>query len=158
MDCFSPRPVMHLCSIIPMPRDCRTSRPRCTLAARSFRRCTGHPLMDKTVANRDHSCHGGAIFPGVIDPATGKSIIANKRVTGFTTKGEEEEGVLDTIKSWNRPTIEASAASCGATCKLKYSVSSHHVLLLSASRCLSCWSVGCIYHYRWTPRYGCQSS
>lgn len=59
-------------------------------------------------------CHGGAIFPGITDPATGKSIIAGKTVTGFTTKGEEEEGVLDTIKSWNRPTIEAAAASAGA--------------------------------------------
>ncbi|OGM48682.1 chaperone protein HSP31 [Aspergillus bombycis] len=60
-------------------------------------------------------CHGGAIFPGIIDPATGKSVIAGRRVTGFTTRGEEEEGVLDTIKSWNRPTIESSAASSGAT-------------------------------------------
>lgn len=64
------------------------------------------------------SCHGGAIFPGIIDSSTGKSIIANRRVTGFTTQGEEEEGVLDTIKSWNRPTIEASAASVGAKCEL----------------------------------------
>ncbi|KAL8817621.1 MAG: hypothetical protein Q9191_008111 [Dirinaria sp. TL-2023a] len=61
-------------------------------------------------------CHGGAIFPGIIDPSTGKSIIAGKRVTGFTTQGEEEEGVLDTIKSWHRPTIEAAAASAGAIC------------------------------------------
>ncbi|KAE8140539.1 class I glutamine amidotransferase-like protein [Aspergillus pseudotamarii] len=60
-------------------------------------------------------CHGGAIFPGIIDPSTGKSVISGRKVTGFTTRGEEEEGVLDTIKSWNRPTIEASAASCGAT-------------------------------------------
>ncbi|BCR91430.1 uncharacterized protein ACHE_70273A [Aspergillus chevalieri] len=60
-------------------------------------------------------CHGGAIFPGVIDPSTGKSVIADRKVTGFTTRGEEEEGVLDTIKSWNRPTIEASAADSGAT-------------------------------------------
>ncbi|KAK8054942.1 class I glutamine amidotransferase-like protein [Apiospora rasikravindrae] len=60
-------------------------------------------------------CHGGAIFPGIIDPATNKSVISGKRVTGFTTKGEEEEGVLDTIKSWKRPTIEASAADAGAT-------------------------------------------
>jgi D-lactate dehydratase len=44
-------------------------------------------------------------FPGTIDPSTNKSIIYGKKVTGFTTKGEEEEGVLDTIKSWNRPTI-----------------------------------------------------
>ncbi|KAH7323055.1 class I glutamine amidotransferase-like protein [Stachybotrys elegans] len=60
-------------------------------------------------------CHGGAIFPGIVDPQTHKSIIAGKKVTGFTTKGEEEEGVLDTIKGWNRPTIEAAAASAGAT-------------------------------------------
>ncbi|KAI1843221.1 hypothetical protein JX265_012205 [Neoarthrinium moseri] len=59
-------------------------------------------------------CHGGAIFPGIIDEHTGKSIIAGKKVTGFTTKGEEEEGVLDTIKSWHRPTIESSASSAGA--------------------------------------------
>ncbi|KAG7558207.1 hypothetical protein FFLO_02860 [Filobasidium floriforme] len=59
-------------------------------------------------------CHGGAIWPGTIDASTGKSVIAGKKVTGFTTKGEEEEGVLDTIKSWNRPTIEASAGDAGA--------------------------------------------
>ena len=60
-------------------------------------------------------CHGGAIFPGIISPLTGRSIIANRKVTGFTTKGEEEEGVLDTIKSWKRPTIEQAAADSGAT-------------------------------------------
>ncbi|TKA76738.1 hypothetical protein B0A49_02708 [Cryomyces minteri] len=59
-------------------------------------------------------CHGGAIFPGIIDPSTNKSIIAGKKVTGFTTQGEEEEGVLDTIKSWHRPTIEAAAKDAGA--------------------------------------------
>lgn len=58
-------------------------------------------------------CHGGAIFPGITD-ASGKSIISGREVTGFTTKGEEEEGVLETIKSWNRPTIESSAAEAGA--------------------------------------------
>lgn len=60
-------------------------------------------------------CHGGAIFPGIISPLTGQSIIHGRKVTGFTTKGEEEEGVLDTIKSWNRPTIEKAAADSGAT-------------------------------------------
>lgn len=63
------------------------------------------------------SCHGGAIFPGIKDPSTGKSVINGKRVTGFTTKGEEEEGVLETIRSWNKPTIEAAAADAGAECK-----------------------------------------
>lgn len=60
-------------------------------------------------------CHGGAIFPGIIDPETGKSIISGKKVTGFTTQGEEEEGVLDTIISWKRPTIEKAAEEAGAT-------------------------------------------
>ncbi|KAJ0106949.1 chaperone protein HSP31 [Diaporthe amygdali] len=60
-------------------------------------------------------CHGGAIFPGIIDKSTGRSVISGKKVTGFTTRGEEEEGVLETIKSWKRPTIEASAADSGAT-------------------------------------------
>lgn len=62
-------------------------------------------------------CHGGAIFPGVVDPGTGKSVIDGKKVTGFTTQGEEEEGVLETIRGWKRPTIEGSAKDAGATCK-----------------------------------------
>lgn len=65
-------------------------------------------------------CHGGAIFPGIIDRQTGKSIISGKEVTGFTTQGEIQEGVLDTIKSWNRPTIESAAAAAGAKCKLNF--------------------------------------
>lgn len=68
------------------------------------------------VKTESSSCHGGAIFPGIIDHTTKKSIISGKKVTGFTTKGEEEEGVLDTIKSWHRPTIEAAAKDSGATC------------------------------------------
>jgi D-lactate dehydratase len=62
-------------------------------------------------------CHGGAIFPGLIGPKAGKSIIAGKKVTEFTAKGENVECVLETIKSWHRPTIEAAAASAGATCE-----------------------------------------
>lgn len=57
-------------------------------------------------------CHGGAIFPG-IKGSDGKSIINGKKVTGFTTQGEKEEGILDVIESWNRPTIEKSAADAG---------------------------------------------
>ncbi|KAK9324746.1 class I glutamine amidotransferase-like protein [Lipomyces orientalis] len=60
-------------------------------------------------------CHGGAIFPGIIDPFTTKSIIYGKKVTGFTTQGEKEEGIIGIIESWNRPTIEKSAAATGAT-------------------------------------------
>lgn len=62
-------------------------------------------------------CHGGAIFLGIIDPKTGKSIIAGKKVTRFTTKGEEEEDVLETIKSQHKPTIEAAVASAEAICE-----------------------------------------
>jgi putative intracellular protease/amidase len=62
-------------------------------------------------------CHGGAIFPGILDEETGKSIIAGKKMTGFTTQGEEEEGVIDTIMSCNRPTVEKVASNAGANCK-----------------------------------------
>lgn len=103
------------------------------------------------------SCHGGAIFPGIIDPSTKKSIIDSRRVTGFTTRGEEEENVLDTIKSWNRPTIEATAASCGATCSfpscLVCPISTDHY------RCLSQRTMGRIYYYGWAHcdrRQSCQ--
>ncbi|KAJ5111291.1 class I glutamine amidotransferase-like protein [Penicillium argentinense] len=91
-------------------------------------------------------CHGGAIFPGIIDPATGKSIIANRRVTGFTNRGEEEHGILETIKAWNRQTIEASAASCGATCE-------PNLILMSEDfgsnfvRYFSRRSLGCVLHH-----------
>lgn len=74
-------------------------------------------LYTKTQGIVSAVCHGGAIFPGILDPVTGKSIIDGKKVTGFTTQGEEEEGVLDTIKRWKRPTIEAAAKDSGATCK-----------------------------------------
>ncbi|KKY21054.1 putative chaperone protein hsp31 [Diplodia seriata] len=60
-------------------------------------------------------CHGAAIFPGVLDPRTDKPVIAGKRVTGFTTEGEEEKGVLETIKGWDRMTVEEAAAAAGAT-------------------------------------------
>jgi hypothetical protein len=82
---------------------------QCELSLNSFR-------LLSSILTAKSRCHGGAIFPGIIDPSTGKSIINGKKVTGFTTKGEEEEGVLDTIKSWNRPTIEKAAADSGATC------------------------------------------
>ncbi|KAK8140002.1 plasma membrane heat shock protein [Apiospora sp. TS-2023a] len=48
-------------------------------------------------------CNAGAIFPGIIDPATSKSVISGKKVTGVTSK------------AWKYPTREASAAASGAT-------------------------------------------
>ncbi|KAK9761673.1 plasma membrane heat shock protein [Basidiobolus ranarum] len=59
-------------------------------------------------------CHGPAILPGIIDSNTGKSIIAGKTVTGFTTEGEIMLDLLDIIKSANVATIEEGAAEVGA--------------------------------------------
>lgn len=61
-------------------------------------------------------CHGRAIFSGILDPFTNEPIISGKKVTGFTTRGDEE-GVLDTTKSWKRPKIGAAAKDAWATCK-----------------------------------------
>lgn len=60
-------------------------------------------LLDKWT-----KCHDGTISPGVIDKSTGGSVIADKKARGFTSKGEMEGGVHDTIKSWKRPTIDAN--------------------------------------------------
>lgn len=59
-------------------------------------------------------CHGPAILPGIIDEKSGKSIIAGKAVTGFTTEGEVVLKILDKIKQDNVPTIEEGAAGVGA--------------------------------------------
>jgi putative intracellular protease/amidase len=59
-------------------------------------------------------CHGPAILPGIIDQATGKSIIAGKAVTGFTTAGEIVLGLLEKIKADQVPTIEEGADKVGA--------------------------------------------
>lgn len=109
-------PDMLLWSTTLMRRVSKASHRRCIQMAVSSPQCKSWLWCLQRYIADAHSCHGGAIFPGIIDPATGKSIISGKKVTGFTTKGEEEEGVLDTIKSWNRPTIEAAAADAGAIC------------------------------------------
>lgn len=101
-------------------------------------------------------CHGGAIFPGIINSSTGKSIIDGKKVTGFTTKGEEEEGVLDTIKSWNRPTIEKAAAEAGATCKCEW-VNGEGEEELTFARYFAAWTVGCVYIHGWNYCHGRES-
>jgi putative intracellular protease/amidase len=60
-------------------------------------------------------CHGGAIFPGVRDPQTGRSIIAGKDVTGFSTEGDKMAGVLAKIHGDGAKTTEESAVIAGAT-------------------------------------------
>lgn len=64
-------------------------------------------------------CHGPAIFPGVIDPATGKSILQGKTFTGFGTEGEQMMGLSDVLKSWGKPWVEDIAKELGATCKFR---------------------------------------
>jgi putative intracellular protease/amidase len=59
-------------------------------------------------------CHGGAMFPGIKDLKTGKSIIAGKDVTGFSTEGDKLAGVLDRIHGDGVKTTEESAVKAGA--------------------------------------------
>ena len=58
-------------------------------------------------------CHGPAILGGVISPRR-ESIARNNSITGFTTKGEEELGVMKDLKKWGRKTIEEMAQGMGA--------------------------------------------
>lgn len=59
-------------------------------------------------------CHGGAIFPGIKDDATGTSIIGGKDVTGFSTEGDRMVGVLEKIHGDGVRTTEESAVIAGA--------------------------------------------
>jgi len=59
-------------------------------------------------------CHGEALLPGVIDPTTGKSIIAGKTITGFTTQAEYDMHIMDAIRSWGEPLIDEWAEKTGA--------------------------------------------
>jgi hypothetical protein len=61
-------------------------------------------------------CHGPAIFPGVIDPTTGKSIINGKTITGFGLAGEEVMGLTATLRSWGKPLVDDIAEELGAKC------------------------------------------
>ncbi len=58
-------------------------------------------------------CHGGAIFTGVTDAATRKSVIAGKDVTGFSTQGDQMAGVLEKIHADGKKTTEESALLAG---------------------------------------------
>ncbi|KIW88327.1 uncharacterized protein Z519_10895 [Cladophialophora bantiana CBS 173.52] len=59
-------------------------------------------------------CHGEAIYVGVIDPATGESIIKGKTITGFTTQAEYDMHVMELVRSWGEPLIDEWAAKLGA--------------------------------------------
>jgi putative intracellular protease/amidase len=58
-------------------------------------------------------CHGPAILPGV-KSASGESIIHDKTITGFTTKGEVELKVIDKIRDDHISTVEELAGAVGA--------------------------------------------
>ena len=62
-------------------------------------------------------CHGPAIFPGVIDPVTGDPIVKGKTITGFTTEGEYDMKLMETLQSWNAPMVDEHADKLGAKCK-----------------------------------------
>ena len=64
-----------------------------------------------------HSCHGPAIYPGVIDPSTNKSIIHGKTITGFTTEGEDVMEIMDIVRGWGEPLIDEWAERLGAKCE-----------------------------------------
>ena len=59
-------------------------------------------------------CHGPVLLPGVIDPKSGKSVIAGKTVTGFTTEGEMVLSVLDRLKSDGVSTVLEAVSQAGA--------------------------------------------
>ncbi|CAK7235057.1 plasma membrane heat shock protein [Sporothrix bragantina] len=60
-------------------------------------------------------CHGPAIFDGLNDLKTREPLIKGKKITGFTTEGEEQLGVKDEIKTWGQPLVEELAQKLGAT-------------------------------------------
>ncbi|KAJ9618069.1 plasma membrane heat shock protein, partial [Knufia peltigerae] len=79
---------------------------------------TGLQKIATDVWNRDGVlsavCHGEAIFPGIIDSTTGKSVIAGKTITGFTTQAEYDMNLMDPIRSWGEPLIDEWAEKLGA--------------------------------------------
>lgn len=62
-------------------------------------------------------CHGPALFAGVFDEA-GNHIAKGKTITGFTTEGEFEMHVMDTLRSWKGvKMVDEWAEEIGAICK-----------------------------------------
>jgi D-lactate dehydratase len=79
-------------------------------------------------------CHGAAIFPGVLDKQTGRSVIEGKTVTGFTIEGEMIFNILDKLREDSvLPIVEAVTAvgaeySSSMNAFDDYSVSSGRVI------------------------------
>ena len=62
-------------------------------------------------------CHGPAIFANVVDQSTEEPLIKGKRITGFTTEGEEVMGINEELQGWDAELVETLAARLGATCE-----------------------------------------
>jgi len=58
-------------------------------------------------------CHGPAIFDGLILPSTGKSILAGKTATGFSTTAEQKSDVLGWMRQHNYKTMEEIVSGAG---------------------------------------------
>lgn len=131
------------------------------LGGSMFERNTGRLIRKNVVWTC--SCHGEAIFAGVVDSTTGKSVVAGKTITGFTTEAEYDMHVMDAIRSWGEPLIDEWAEKLGAKCTylfrfsltLNQFISSHpgscqssmcgkegRLIVLYARRCPSRWSMG----------------
>ncbi|MDH6245433.1 DJ-1/PfpI family protein [Mycobacterium sp. OTB74] len=59
-------------------------------------------------------CHGPVLLPGVADPATGKSIIEGKTVTGFTIEGEVVLEVIEKLTADGVTPVVTAVSSAGA--------------------------------------------
>ena len=59
-------------------------------------------------------CHGPVLLPPIIDPKTGRSILAGKTVTGFTTEGEMVLSILPRLKADGVGTVLDAVSKAGA--------------------------------------------
>ena len=59
-------------------------------------------------------CHGPVLLPAIIDPKSGKSLIAGKTVTGFTTEGEMVLNLLGRLKADGVSTVLEAVSKVGA--------------------------------------------
>lgn len=91
------------------------------MGARRRRLCSVRALLASYVERNGRTdmltrCHGEAFSPGVIDPATGKSLITGRTITGFTIEGEYDMHLKDALRSWNVPLIDEWAEKLGGKC------------------------------------------
>ncbi|CAI6341322.1 unnamed protein product [Periconia digitata] len=59
-------------------------------------------------------CHAPAIFPSILSATDNTPIVRGKKITGFTTQGEHDLGVYDTLKGMGLLLPDEHAAALGA--------------------------------------------